>query len=104
MRTAGSVILLALGCLWPFAAHFMAMTRLYPTLLRDPRLWLAYNTFIVLLPCPALLYSGFALYLRPRMPYPGRAMVAAAASVVALVIVSVIFALIVGGVGFSVPV
>ncbi|MBI4422461.1 MAG: hypothetical protein HY554_01970 [Elusimicrobia bacterium] len=103
LRELGAAFLIALGCAWPFAAHALAMTRLYPKLLEDPRRWLAYALFAVLLPCPALLYSGFILYLKPRMPFPARAVVSAIASAALFLGVSAIFALAVGGVGFTLP-
>lgn len=104
MRKAAAVLLVLVGIFWPFALHILAIKRLYLFLSIDPRRWFFYGIFVVILPSPALLYSGCVLFLRDQMPYPANAVVAGVASAAIFVVTSIVFYLVVGAVGFQVPV
>lgn len=102
-KVAAAAIVL-FGAAWPFLLHSLAMHRLYLTLSKDPRWWFFYGIFVVILPCPAILYAGFMIFLRDQMPFPANAAVAGAASAAVMLVVSVLFYLAVGAVGFQVPI
>lgn len=103
IKKAAAALVVLFGAAWPFLMHSLAMHRLYLTLSRDPRWWFFYGVFVVILPCPAILYAGFMVFLKDQMPFPANAVVAGAASSTVMVVVSILFYLVVGAVGFQVP-
>ena len=103
MKKLTAAVLILLGAVWPFGAHALAMWHLSRVLIHHTNAWLAYTFFIVLLPSPALIYAGFISYLRDYMPFPSNALVAGAASAATMLVVAVLFWLVVGLVGFTIP-
>jgi hypothetical protein len=91
------------GAAWPFLAHGFAMKKLFMTLGTDPRLWLLYSLFVVVLPTPAILFAGFMLFLRDEIPFPGNATVSGLAAAAVMLVVSIVFWISVGSIGFRVP-
>lgn len=96
--------LVLFGCLWPFAMHSLAMHRLAMRFAHEPRLWLAWEIFVTILPTPAIIYSGFWLYLRDEAPFPANTKIAIIGSSAVFLITSIVYLLIVGGIGFQVPI
>lgn len=104
MRRAASILLILLGCAWPFAAHWFAMRHLFMRLGQDPRWWLVYEVFLTILPAPAIIYGGFYSLLKDQVPYPAIIKLAGIGSALTFLATSLLYLLIVGGIGFTVPI
>ncbi len=104
MRKVASVALILFGCAWPFAIHWIAMHYLFMTLGRDPRLWLAYEVFLTILPAPVYIYGGFYLYLRDQVPQGAIFKIAGMGCALVFLATSLVYLLVVGGIGFTVPI
>ncbi|MBI5200185.1 MAG: hypothetical protein HY925_01250 [Elusimicrobia bacterium] len=104
MRKIAGVGLILFGCVWPFALHWFAMHRLFMKLGQDPRYWLAYAIFLTILPTPVIIYAGFHTALRDQVPENAMIKVAGMGSALVFLATSLIYLLVVGGIGFSVPI
>ena len=99
-KTAGAALIL-LGCAWSFAFHWLAMHFLFMKLGQDARLWLAYEVFLTILPAPVIIYAGFYTFLKNQVPYPAIIKIAGMGSALVFLAMSLIYLVVVGGMGFS---
>lgn len=103
LKKVASVLIILAGCVWPFAVHGVAMRQLALRLSQDPRYWIIYELFLGILPCPALIFTGFHLLLRDQMPYPASAKIASIGSAIVFLVTAIVFFVFIAGIGFKVP-